>query len=983
MVRTRMLLQLQSDQQGLFRVQSQVASGRRILRPSEDAPAALRAMGLQRLIERKTQVAVNLETNKSFLAATDATLNNVSNLLANVRGSTLGVVDTTLSEAQRQAVVNEVERAIDQLVDTGNQQFRGRYLFAGSRTTVLPFSREGKYINYSGNEGQLQSYSDIDMLFESSVSGNQVFGTISEPVIGTADLNPVVTRDTLLADLRGGQGIRVGSIAISDGLSTRVVDISPAKTVGDLAKLLEAHAPASRTLSVTVKPTGIDVSIDGGNLLITEVAGGTTASELGILRERGPAQTTVVGKDLNPTLRLTTRLDDLLGARAHAHIASGGAHNDIYLEANRNGDDLNGVKVQFVDDKLLQAADGLAAGNERAVYHETAQPARASLRLLGSDNDLILTAKEPGSQWNNVNIVMVDAGDVKNNPTATYSEVGGVRTLTLGIDDSGETTLADLMAAIEADTPFTAQPDPSRGEGFDPASAIEVGNVGATLGNTGNSGGEEKTLYVHISAGFSNANQVIAAINAEGTFSAWIDSRDTVLKSHVGLGVVSTSATTTTTGGAGINFDKSSGITITSGDATHQVSFETASTIEDLLNIINGSAAGVLAELNGEGTGINVRSRLSGANFSIGENGGDTATQLGIRSFSGAIRLDEMNFGRGVQTIEGTDFTIVSSDGTRLEIDLTGALTIDDVLNIINHHPDNVGPARVTAQLASYGNGIELVHDNPSAVDPQPLTVERAMLSSAAVDLGLVPVDAKVSLPPVPATAPTAELQLTNPNSDLTLTANQLGTALGEVQVVLVNNAAVGDEALVSYDPANKVLTIDVDPTATRAATVAAALNDEGTFTATLSTERGPNTGEGVIVDTGTVATTMAGSPQTLTGLNTHPQETRGVFNSLLRLRDALLNNDTVEISRALDLLDEDIERVNFARAEIGARQQALDVLQQRLDTEEIELKGALSFEIEVDFTEAISEMTARQYSFEAALRTTSSILQQTLLDYL
>ena len=110
-------------------------------------------------------------------------------------------------------------------------------------------------------------------------------------------------------------------------------------------------------------------------------------------------------------------------------------------------------------------------------------------------------------------------------------------------------------------------------------------------------------------------------------------------------------------------------------------------------------------------------------------------------------------------------------------------------------------------------------------------------------------------------------------------------------------------------------------------------------------------------------------------------RERKHVLQDSIRRRIA--DFDVVQVQLALESLDADASRVNFARAEIGARQQSLDVLQSRLGLEVIELKGSLSNEIDVDLTEAISEMTARQASFQASLQTTASILRLTLLDFL
>ncbi len=70
----RMLLQLQSEQKRLLHVEQQLVTGRRFQLPSEDAPAANRAVSLQRMLESKQQLQTNLSTSQSYLDATDTAL---------------------------------------------------------------------------------------------------------------------------------------------------------------------------------------------------------------------------------------------------------------------------------------------------------------------------------------------------------------------------------------------------------------------------------------------------------------------------------------------------------------------------------------------------------------------------------------------------------------------------------------------------------------------------------------------------------------------------------------------------------------------------------------------------------------------------------------------------------------------------------------------------------------------------------------------
>ena len=759
-VRQRLVNQLNSDQIDLARLQTQISTGRRIILPSDDPSAALRAISLQQLLERKEQVQSNLTTNQSFLAATDSSLSAVSGLLASIRGTALSVSDSTSSDTERAAAAQEVERAIQQFVDTGNQKFRGRYLFAGSRTSEQPFELRGDHVLYRGNQGDLSSYSDIDLLFKTNADGDSVFGAISQAVEGTVDLNPVLRANTRLADLRGGQGISKGSIAISDGTQISIVDLGKAETIGDVAAMIRANPPQGRVINVSITPTGLKLQLDaagGGVLTIKEVGGGTTASELGIRSESGIVGAPVIGTDLEPRLLSTTSLYDILGSSATATISSGGANNDFQIEARGHGAAFNDVTVSFVNNPAI------AAGSETVVY-----------------------------------------------------------------DDSNPL---------------------------------------------------DKKLIFQVNGASTTANNLIAALNndpvAGNLFRASLVDSDSSLSLAAGTGLINPVLTATTAGGSGTDFDRNSGIRITIGGATHTLAFTDADTIQDVVNKINSAGAGVLAEINDQGTGINVRSRLSGADFSIGENGGSTAAQLGLRSFTTATRLEDLNHGIGVHSSSDADFRITRPDGSAFDIAVGTAQTIGDVIDLINNAPLNADPlTKVTARLSTVAGGIELVTDNNSSTTP--FRVTKLNSSQAAQDLGLLPIDADQS-----------------------------------------------------------------------------------------------------------AAAVVSGSTLVIGGRDTNPLEVNGIFNSLIRLHDALVANDSVGIQRSIALLDGNTLSLNLSRAEIGARQQGLDILKSRLDDEVISLKESLSTEIDTDVPQAISDLMARQAALQASLQLTGSISRLTLLDFL
>ena len=742
LAQSRLIDQLQSDQLDILRLQTQLSTGIRLQVPSDDPTAALQGIDLQRLISLNAQAQTNNSTSQSYLSATDSTLANVATLLNQVQSTALGAVGTTASDSDRQAALATVASALQSLLNTANQQVNGRYLFGGSLSGQIPYSQANGGVVYSGNENSLYSYSDTNLLTATNTPGSQVFGAYSPQVRGATNLHPITTGDTLLSDLNGGLGVKLGKILVSDGANASLVDLSHASTLGDVAALLNAHPPAGRNISARVTSQGLVVNIDfqpGTNLTISDTPGGATALGLGIARPLGAGSGSILGGPLNPRLQPTTLLSEAFGVRANAALPSPGQNNDLLLEAKQVGAGSNGLSVHYVDDSLLHAGPPLSPGSEVASYSGAPTAASAGLTLNGGADHLILTATTPGSALNQVQIQIVNGGFVGNNPSITYNP--GAKTLTIGVATNGVTTVQNIVDAINSQGTFTAAAD-AAGGGYTAGNNVTVVNNSAASGNTGNSGADANSILVRINPGATTASGVLAALQANpavaSQLNVQLDATDSSSAALAGTGFVDVNSSASLSQGGGAALDTTSGVQVVNGGKTYTIDLSQSQTIEDILNAFNTSPANVLAQINAAGTGIDVRSRLAGGDFSIGENGGTTATQLGIRSFTTTTRLSDLNYGRGVASAAGPAFSITRTDGTQFSVDVSSAATVGDVLNLINNNPANQAAGnQVTAQLTTVGNGLQLTQ--ASAPGAGAFQVVATQGNQAAIDLGLIP----------------------------------------------------------------------------------------------------------------------------------------------------------------------------------------------------------------------------------------------------
>ncbi len=249
------------------------------------------------------------------------------------------------------------------------------------------------------------------------------------------------------------------------------------------------------------------------------------------------------------------------------------------------------------------------------------------------------------------------------------------------IDLSGAVTIGDVVQKINTEAPLLSAFVNAAGNG------IQItGGVNFTISEVGN-GFTARDLGIEVTGG-----------------------GPTVIGQDVDARLSLTTPVTALAGGAGI--DTASGLLITNSaiSGTGPLDISTANTLEDIINVMNTSSLSIRAEINASGDGINVYNLLSGSELSIGENGGTTATDLGIRSFVGTTNLSEFNNGKGVH-VTGQDgkagvIRVTDRTGAVHDIDLSTATTVQDVLNLINA---GTGGA-VTAALNSTGNGILLTN---------------------------------------------------------------------------------------------------------------------------------------------------------------------------------------------------------------------------------------------------------------------------------
>lgn len=285
-----------------------ISSGRRYSALSDAPLSTRRLVTWERVIERNEKYESNIELGQSRLGASESALDEMGSIIRRAREIALGQINASATDETRLNASIEIDALVREGLSLANRQFGDRYLFGGSLVDSQPFSRVGAYVSYAGDDHETRVEIAPGMTFEASVSGVRAFGGFSSEVQGRADLNPAVSSETPLAMLNRGRGVQLGRIEILDGNGNAYVDLEDAKTLGDVVDAINGSGFATAVLKAD--RTGIEISKAGANLTIADVNGLTTASDLGIAKQSMGA--VLVGDDVNPNLRTSTNLSELL-----------------------------------------------------------------------------------------------------------------------------------------------------------------------------------------------------------------------------------------------------------------------------------------------------------------------------------------------------------------------------------------------------------------------------------------------------------------------------------------------------------------------------------------------------------------------------------------------------------------------------------------------------------------------------------------------
>lgn len=137
------------------RYQNQLASNKRIVRPSDDPIGVIKSISARSRISSLEQYQRNLEDAQGWLTQSETAVSELNTIIKRAYELSVNLSNEVKTPEDRQAATFEIKELLDHIITVGNTTMGDKYLFGGYNVTKAPFG-----LNASGE----MTYNELSMV---------------------------------------------------------------------------------------------------------------------------------------------------------------------------------------------------------------------------------------------------------------------------------------------------------------------------------------------------------------------------------------------------------------------------------------------------------------------------------------------------------------------------------------------------------------------------------------------------------------------------------------------------------------------------------------------------------------------------------------------------------------------------------------------------------------------------------------------------
>lgn len=176
MISISMLTSVERNRELSAQLQLDIATTKKVRRPSDDPTGVVQIERLKGLIGRNDQYKSNISQIQDFLLNSASALDNITGTLEEAKELAVQGGTDTIDANARASLAGQIDQLINVLVDSANSKYRNRYLYGGTLTSgASPYTRVGDTITYNGNNNKIKGKIGFETEVSYNITGDEIF----------------------------------------------------------------------------------------------------------------------------------------------------------------------------------------------------------------------------------------------------------------------------------------------------------------------------------------------------------------------------------------------------------------------------------------------------------------------------------------------------------------------------------------------------------------------------------------------------------------------------------------------------------------------------------------------------------------------------------------------------------------------------------------------------------------------------------------
>ncbi len=154
-----------------------ISTQKRINEISDDPLGLSQVLTLKNSLGNLEQIERNVNMGKSWITNIESSMDSISDLILDAKVDVTRLANDSITSDERRDTIEKIDHLIDQIINLGNTQVNGSYIFSGTDTDMIPlqYNSDATVVVYNGNDIPFEIRTDRNSGVQVGRDGKETF----------------------------------------------------------------------------------------------------------------------------------------------------------------------------------------------------------------------------------------------------------------------------------------------------------------------------------------------------------------------------------------------------------------------------------------------------------------------------------------------------------------------------------------------------------------------------------------------------------------------------------------------------------------------------------------------------------------------------------------------------------------------------------------------------------------------------------------